>query len=672
MSGSPNLSFALLLVISLLVIGILLVELRRRKQANDALLEATQVSASTGDAFFRSLTEHLSRLLKTDYASIGEVCGSGKRLRTVALVSGGSLVENVEYDLAGTPCEHVLKTSKCLVKDGVQSRFPLNDVTPAMGLRSYLGVALLDGAGAPCGVLSVMSRKPLKNVRTAEATLNIFAHRASAEMERRRSERALQESESRNRAILKTFPDMMFLHDRNGVILDYYTADNTDLFVPPEQFLGKNLQEVLPPDVSAALMRGVEQAAASKEPAVIEYSLELLGQTRFFEARMVDMDRERVLTIVRNVTSRKSVEMALDESRRFTQRIAETIPSVLFVYDLEQRRNIYVNRQSASVLGYTDEEVLSMGDRFLMQTMHPDDLARLSSLGTEYSQSKDGDVFEHVFRFRHKSGEWRWIHRYATIFARTPDGRPKQILGTGTDITSLKRAEEDLRSLSSQLLNIQDEERRRIARELHDGTAQNLFAVSMSLASLRKRSGLPKFAQDMLDECSRMCDESLKELRTISYLLHPPMLDHTGLADAVKWFVEGFTRRSGIQVELEIAQGIGRLVPAIERDLFRIVQEGLANVSRHSGSTKAIVRMEQRGDELVLLIRDFGKGMSASAAEVSEGADHRGVGITGMRERLRHVGGHLDIHSTSQGTSLIATVPVRLDSTLPPLGTWGR
>jgi PAS domain S-box-containing protein len=646
------------------VIGILLVQLRKWKQTNDALLEASRVSACTGDAFFRSLTLHLSSLLKTDYASIAELSGSGRTIRTVALVAEDGLTENLEYDLAGTPCERVLEQSKCIVRDNVQSIFPLNRITPVLGLRSYLGVALMDSAGVPLGVLSVMSRRPLKNVKTADATLSIFAQRAASEMERRRSEQALQETESRNRAIVRAFPDLIFVHDPNGLIYDYYAGDNADLFVPPEQFLGKNLQDVLPPDVASALMRGARQAVESKKPAALEYSLEFNGQSRFFEARMVDMENGRVLTIVRNVTSRKSVEQALDESRRFGERVAQTIPSVLFVYDIEKHRNIYVNHQSAAVLGYTDEEVMRMGDQFLNLSMHPDDLARLPSLAAEYSQSKDGEVFEHVFRFRHKNGEWRWIHRCATIFARTPEGRPKQIVGTATDITTVKRAEEELRSLSSRLLNIQDEERRRIARELHDGTAQNLFAVSMNLASLQKRSGLHAFDKEILEECNRMCEESLKELRTISYLLHPPTLDHTGLVDALKWFVEGFTRRSGIQVEMEIAEGIGRLLPAIERDLFRIVQEGLGNVSRHSGSKKAIVRMEQRENEVVLQIRDFGKGMAPSFAE-GQGGEAHGVGITGMRERLRHVGGRLDVQSTGEGTTLIATVPLRLNTESP-------
>jgi PAS domain S-box-containing protein len=346
----------------------------------------------------------------------------------------------------------------------------------------------------------------------------------------------------------------------------------------------------------------------------------------------------------------------LEENKRFTQKVAETIPSVLFVYDLEEQRNIYVNHQSSKVLGYTDEEVLRMGDRFLKETMHPEDLARLPQLAAEYLERKDGEVFEHVFRLRHKDGEWRWIHRCATVFARGADGRPKQLVGTATDITEQKITEEQLRLLSLRLLNIQDEERGSIARELHDGTAQNLFALSLSLQNLQQQSDLDAPVRSALEECKRICDQSLQELRTISYVLHPPMFDQSGLVGALQTFVSGFSRRSGVQVELKIEDGVRRLLPAIERDLLRVVQEGLANVARHSGSRTAFVGMEQNTDAVIVQIRDSGKGIPAKRQF------REGLGITSMRERLRQVGGRLDIQSSPEGTRLTAAVPLRSEN----------
>jgi signal transduction histidine kinase len=185
-----------------------------------------------------------------------------------------------------------------------------------------------------------------------------------------------------------------------------------------------------------------------------------------------------------------------------------------------------------------------------------------------------------------------------------------------------------------------------------------LFGIGMSIASLRRRSDLPLEVRVKLTECQMLCDEGLKEVRSQSYLLHPPLLDEAGLAAALKWFAEGFTRRSEIQVDLEVVDAVTRLSPEIERDLFRIVQEGLSNVARHSGSTKALVRVETDDHHIVLRIKDFGCGMPADF-EARRSTEAVGVGIPGMRERLRQVGGRLEISSTDGGgTTLTATIPI--------------
>jgi signal transduction histidine kinase len=306
-----------------------------------------------------------------------------------------------------------------------------------------------------------------------------------------------------------------------------------------------------------------------------------------------------------------------------------------------------------------------MGDSFLPRTMHPEDLAKLPTLAEQYAKAAEGSVFEHVFRFRHKNGEWRWVHRYATIFSKTPDGQPRQMIGTVTDITDLKNAEEELKELSARLVNIQDQERRRIARELHDGTAQNLFAMTLNLGLLT-RSGLPAKSKKVLIDCQNLCEATLKDIRTLSYLLHPPMLDQRGLAEALRWFIDGFAKRTGIDVRLEAQGMLDRMPMELERDLFRVVQEGLSNVVRHSGSGTGEVRLERHNGELVLQIRDFGRGMSqTNEANESLHELFSGVGIPGMRDRLRQIGGRLEIRSDDHGTSIIATVPFHAETNEP-------
>ena len=385
------------------------------------------------------------------------------------------------------------------------------------------------------------------------------------------------------------------------------------------------------------------------------------GEVRWYEARLVQLPPDNVLSIVRDLTVARRAANDLEHSRYFVQRLAETIPNVLFLYDLTEQRNVYVNERSANILGYTAREVMEMGSRFVPATMHPDDLANLTRLGDEYARARDGDVFEHVFRFRHKSGEWRWISRCATVFARDAQGRPTQILGSAADVTDLKTAEEELRALSARLRNTQDEERRRIARELHDGVAQCLFGISAFLATLRTSVAMPSPEADTLAEVAHHCDEGLKQVRLLSYVLHPPMLDEVGLISALKWFADGLERRSNLDIELEAEDEMERLPIGVERDLFRIVQEALSNVVRHSGSNKAVVRLIRQTDQVMVEIQDFGRGMPSGYEPGDQRQQAGGLGIVGMRERLRYISGRLEIQTGPQGTTLTAIVPLGVE-----------
>ena len=475
----------------------------------------------------------------------------------------------------------------------------------------------------------------------------------------------LHEGDSRNRAILRAIPDLMFVIDRFGTYLDYHAGDASELLVEPDQFIGKNVRDVLPPDIAQKSLHSIEQALDSHEPVSLEYSLPLHGELRFYEARIVAFDPQKVLTIVRDVTARRRAEDALEETRRFNRRITETIPIVIFVYDLEQRRCIYINDRIKAVLGYSAEDVIAMGDRFLWPAMHPDDRWTVHDPLGGCAAANSSEAIERVFRVRHRNGEWRWVHCMATVFARFEDGRAKQILGTFTDVTALKRAEQELHSLSTRLLEVEETEQRRIARELHDGTAQLLFAIGANLANMRKLTGLPANVIGTLGDCQALVDECLKEVRSLSYLLHHPLLEQAGLPAALEWVAEGFSQRSGIDVELKIDASLERLPLPLERHLFRVVQEGLGNVARHSGSRKAILRLERVDDHVRLLIQDFGRGMPAVS---STGSDDKvlGVGIPGMRDRLRHIGGHLNILSSGQGTTLEVIVPVYAENPEPP------
>jgi signal transduction histidine kinase len=222
----------------------------------------------------------------------------------------------------------------------------------------------------------------------------------------------------------------------------------------------------------------------------------------------------------------------------------------------------------------------------------------------------------------------------------------------------LDTANHGLRELTGRLMQSQDDERRRIARELHDSVGQTLAALSMNLSKVETDIERLNQTAKTIADSSALVREMNKEVRTMSYLLHPPMLDEAGLASALRWYVDGFTQRSGIQVDLEIAEDFGRVQPEVETAVFRTVQECLTNVHRHSGSKTAKVRMLHSAGELCLQVKDDGTGIAAEKLDkvASDGAP--GVGIRGMRERLRQLGGTLEVNSNDTGTTVEVRVPV--------------
>jgi signal transduction histidine kinase len=225
------------------------------------------------------------------------------------------------------------------------------------------------------------------------------------------------------------------------------------------------------------------------------------------------------------------------------------------------------------------------------------------------------------------------------------------------DVTERKRAEQALRQLSVSLLQTQDEERRRIARELHDSTGQKLAALAMNLSLISKSAEtLDARARKALTESLELLNRSSHDIRTLSYLLHPPLLDERGLAAAVRWFADGFTQRSGVQVRLEVPPELQRLPEEVEMALFRIVQEGLTNTHRHSGSSTATIRLTADQNQVQLEMRDAGKGLPKPRNDGYVAP--LGVGITGMRERVKQLGGQMKIESGSRGTIVSVTLPL--------------
>jgi signal transduction histidine kinase len=290
--------------------------------------------------------------------------------------------------------------------------------------------------------------------------------------------------------------------------------------------------------------------------------------------------------------------------------------------------------------------------------LHPDDLDRV--LNAWRQSVATGTPYEQEERHRQADGTYRcFLARGLPL--RDSEGRIVRWYGTNTDIQDRKQAEEDLRRLSGQLLHSQDEERRRIARDLHDSTGQDLVALATTLGQLHDSISCgQRKPHKFLSECQVLVDSCIRDIRTLSYLLHPPILDQAGLEDAIREYVQGFTKRSGIRVTLELPSGIGRMARDVELTLFRVVQEGLTNVQRHSGSDYAEVRL-QRDADLSLEITDHGHNISNGALKVKQQSPYKvGVGILSMQQRVKLIGGQIDISRTSNGTTVAVRLPCYL------------
>jgi signal transduction histidine kinase len=254
-------------------------------------------------------------------------------------------------------------------------------------------------------------------------------------------------------------------------------------------------------------------------------------------------------------------------------------------------------------------------------------------------------------------GEWRRHENQRLL--RSQDELEERVRERTLDLDAVNR---NLRELSARLMQLQDDERRRIARELHDSVGQTLAALGMNLSLVRndvERLGSIVLA---LNDSENLVREMSSEVRTISHLLHPPLLDEAGLCSALRWYVDGFAQRSKIKVDLDLPEDFGRLPAEMETAIFRVVQECLTNIHRHSGSDIAKIHVRHRADQVVVKIQDKGKGIPPEKQEEMASTGTPGVGVRGMRERLRQLGGTLDIESNDGGTVVTVQLPVAVSS----------
>ena len=493
-------------------------------------------------------------------------------------------------------------------------------------------------------------------------------------------------------AIVDSSDDVIVSKDTNGFITSWNKSAERILGYRADEAIGKHISLIVPHDrldeeasILARIRRGervehFETVRVRKDGTLLDISL-TISPVKDASGGIVGASK-----VARDITDRKLSEQALAERALLLDLSSDAI----LIRDPADRI-VYWNKGALEIYGYTPEEVMGRVTHELFQTESPEPMER-------------------IMEKLHRDGRWtgELIHRRKdgkriTVTSRwvlAPDGHPNQrrVLETNNDVTRQKQSEtallesearlrslaegldaqvrfrtqeleernmevlqqsEQLRDLSNRLLQSQDQERRHIARELHDSAGQIITALLMQLAVLGHKVRQDPKASKGVEEAEGLLQQLNKEIRTMSYLLHPPLLDETGLTEAIHWYIQGLSERSGMAIELDIAKDVGRLSEETEMALFRIVQECLTNVHRHSGSKNAAIRIARNGGSVSLEVADDGKGVSPDKLAGLR-AGRSGVGITGIRERVRHLQGTVEIDSNESGTRVSVVVPAPL------------
>jgi signal transduction histidine kinase len=342
-------------------------------------------------------------------------------------------------------------------------------------------------------------------------------------------------------------------------------------------------------------------------------------------------------------------------------------PDVIYLYYARWHRIALLGQRVQEVLGprAIPSRRLELVD--LERLVHPADRPGFRDYLASFERAGDGETVSHEVRVKGGNGRYRWLRSRARVLARTPDGRVSKVLVASRDVSEVKEAREALGDLSGRLCALREEERQRIAQELHDSTAQHLVAATLNLMTLRAKCSAYPGLHGLLESIETSLEEATRELRTFTYLLHPLALEKDGLERTLRTYLDGFARRTGLEAQASVVGDVEGLPFALQCSLLRIIQEALANVHRHASASHVSVGLRRRSDALRLIVADDGCGMPDTNGR-AEGNLRNGMGIPGMKARLREFDGRLEIRSGPHGTTIAAIVPLRAGRHWPVSG----
>jgi len=463
-------------------------------------------------------------------------------------------------------------------------------------------------------------------------------------------------------AIVDSSDDAIVSKSLDGIITSWNKGAEQLFGYSAKEAIGQNIRLIVPQDrhheeatILTLLARGervdhFETVRVRKDGSMLDISV-AISPVKDAAGAVIGASK-----VARDITERKRAARAQAEQAR----LLDLSTDAIFVRDMADRIT-YWSKGASELYGYTCDEALGRVTHELLRTVFPEPLENVRA------QLDRADRWTGELVHKKKNGTeivvtTRWV------LDRDPYGNPRSILETNTDITQRKQAERAFKEkeFSARLLQLQDDERRRLARELHDGVGQLLAAMGMNAVKLcAEKSKLSPDTARCAEENAKLIEQASADIRTVSYLLHPPLLDEMGLHSALKWYIDGFAERSKIAANLELPIDFGRLPKDHEMCLFRLVQESLTNIHRHSGSSTAKVRLWRTPGEVKMEVSDDGRGIPQEIRSKIASGETAGVGFLGMQERVKQIGGTLGIHCNGKGTSVVVTLPLTEEAVSP-------
>lgn len=433
--------------------------------------------------------------------------------------------------------------------------------------------------------------------------------------------------------------------------------------IPWDEINGHTLEECTIPEVAVYLGRMLPLCVQADRPSSYERAVDLAQGRKAWATNLIPVAGEggritHVIAMGRPIPFEMHGVGNAERNAALIESLQLAAPGLVYLFNVKTRRNRFIGGQLRMPLGYKPYEIEEMDDP-IGTLFHPEDRPRLLAHFAEAAAMPDGEIATIGYRLRHREGHYRSFSSRHMVFSRDTDGSALFIFGIASDVTDEHRMQAQIQDLIEKQVTLRTDERRQIARALHDSTGQHIVAAELALARIQVNYaeaavGLDAQMSRTLSEVRASLQEAEREIRVLTYLLHPPTKLDRGLAATMRSFLSGFSRRAGIAVDARIDGDVDTVPERFAAQMLRVCQEALTNVHRHAQASEVAVTLERAEGTLRLTVADNGVGLGTSGEAPPEVL---GLGLSGMRERMERLGGSLALHG-GKGTTVVAVVPL--------------